>query len=180
MVDKITSDDRVLTSTGDHIARREMLAEHMGELAEPRYYCAGAVRVKKNNPDSIMPSKATAYDAGWDLYSCEEKFVPANGRAMINTGICLEIPRDYAGLIWPRSGLAVKNGIDVFAGVIDAGYRGEVQVCLYNSSEQELAIKKGDRIAQILFQEITRFRLVESDTLSDTDRGEGGFGSSGR
>ena len=68
----------------------------------------------------------------------------------------------------------------MFAGVVDAGYRGELKVCLYNSSEQQLTINKGDRIAQILFQEIPRLRLVKSDTLSDTDRGEGGFGSSGR
>lgn len=180
MVDKITSDDRVLSSNKDHVVRREMLAEHMGELAEPRYYSVGVVNVKKSNSDSIMPTKATAHDAGWDLYACEDRFVPSNSRATINTGICLEIPMNYAGLIWPRSGLAVKNGIDVFAGVVDAGYRGEVKVCLYNSSEQELTINKGDRIAQILFQEIPRLRLLASDELSDTERGDGGFGSSGR
>tara|TARA_B100000131_G_C18028577_1_gene577464 strand:+ start:472 stop:1014 length:543 start_codon:yes stop_codon:yes gene_type:complete len=180
MSNKITSDDRELSSLRDHEVRRDMLAEHMGELAEPRYYSSGTIKVKLENPDAKKPTKATAYDAGWDLYSCEDKFIPARRRVTINTGVCLEIPRDHAGLIWPRSGLAVKSGVDVFAGVVDAGYRGEVKVCLYNSSDQELSIKKGDRIAQILFQEIPRLRLVVSDTLSDTDRGEGGFGSSGR
>ena len=88
------------------------------------------------------------------------------------------------GLIWPRSGLAVKKGIDVFAGVVDSGYRGEVKVCLFNAgsvwSVPSVSIAKGDRIAQILFQPVPSFQLQEVDSLSTTQRGEGGFGSSGQ
>ena len=100
-------------------------------------------------------------------------------RRLVKTAISVAIPEGYVGLIWPRSGLAVKSGVDVFAGVIDSGYRGEVRVCLYNSSETQLDINKGDRIAQILFQEIPRTTIVEVDDLNDSKRGQGGFGSSG-
>ena len=95
-------------------------------------------------------------------------------------GVRLEIPKGYVGLIWPRSGLAVNEGIDVFAGVIDSGYRGVIKVCLYNSSSEGVEIKKDDRIAQILFQEIPAFELEEINDLSDSERKEGGFGSTGK
>ena len=84
------------------------------------------------------------------------------------------------GLIWPRSGLAVKSGIDVFAGVVDAGYRGDVGVCLYNSSERQFEVQAGDRIAQIIFQPVSQFQLLESTSLDDSDRGVDGFGSTGK
>jgi dUTP pyrophosphatase len=94
--------------------------------------------------------------------------------------VSFEIPEGYVGLVWPRSGLSVKRGIDVLAGVIDSGYRGEVRVCLYNTSHDWLEVKEGDRIAQILFQEVPQFQLQEVDILQNSDRGEGGFGSSGK
>lgn len=105
--------------------------------------------------------------------------IESNERTIVKTGIALHIPDRYVGLIWPRSGMAVKYGIDVFAGVIDAGYRGEVGVCLYNSSDKDFYVQKGDRIAQILFQKVSQHNMIEVQSLEDSERGEGGFGSSG-
>ncbi len=95
------------------------------------------------------------------------------------TNIAISIPEGYVGLIWPRSGLAAKNGIDVFAGVIDSGYRGEIKVCLYNSSQINFEINKGDRIAQIIFHKLPQTEMLEVDSLDDSIRGDSGFGSSG-
>jgi dUTP pyrophosphatase len=128
---------------------------------------------------AIQPTKAHKTDAGFDLYSDEDALLKAEGRNIIKTGISLQMPEDIAGLIWPRSGLSVKHGIDVLAGVIDSGYRGEVMVCLYNTSKEDLEIKRGDRIAQIIFQEVPLISLQLSDSLGSSQRGSNGFGSTG-
>ena len=140
----------------------------------------GSVRVCLVGENSKMPTQSNSSDAGWDLYASEDQAIAPLQRGLIKTGISLEIPAGYAGLIWPRSGLSVKNGVDVFAGVVDAGYRGEVGVCLFNSSDTELEINTGDRIAQILFQNIPCFQLTEFSTLSPSERGDSGFGSTGK
>jgi len=103
-----------------------------------------------------------------------------SSRMLVGTSVAIVIPSGSVGLIWPRSGLAVKQGIDIFAGVIDAGYRGEIKVCLFNSSNEDVKITEGDRIAQLLVQKINHVTFKESETLSETFRGEGGFGSSGK
>lgn len=164
------------------------------------------IKVSKLTDDAIVPTKAYESDAGWDLYSSEDTVVVAGKRNTIKTGISFEIPEGWCGLIWPRSGLSVKNGIDVLAGVIDSSYRGEIMVCLHNTSDsnfqiiknkdiqslmydsqvetnpenKDLIIKKGDRIAQILFHKVPEVKMVEDKILSKTKRNEGGFGSSGR
>ncbi len=138
------------------------------------------IKVKKTEGNAIIPTRANQSDAGWDLYCCHSRNLAPNQRALYRTGVSFEIPEGYVGLVWPRSGLSVKRGIDVLAGVIDSGYRGEVRVCLYNTSHDWLEVKEGDRIAQILFQEVPQFQLQEVDTLQNSDRGEGGFGSSGK
>lgn len=127
-----------------------------------------------------LPTKSHRSDAGWDLYTVEGPFelIPGD-RHIFYTGISFEIPEGYVGLIWPRSGMAVKKGIDVLAGVVDAGYRGEVKVCLLNTGDEPCTIRKGDRIAQILFQEVPNFDLEIVSEFSESDRGEGGFGSTG-
>ena len=142
------------------------------------------ISVQRLTESAQVPTRANEHDAGWDLYADEDIVINPNTHRVINTGISLEIPKGMVGLIWPRSGLAVKKGIDVFAGVVDAGYRGEVKVCLFNAgsvwSVPSVSIAKGDRIAQILFQPVPSFQLQEVDSLSITQRGEGGFGSSGQ
>lgn len=127
-----------------------------------------------------VPTKSNRTDAGFDLYADEDKFVFANKRTTIKTGISLEMTDTLAGLIWPRSGLSVKKGIDVLAGVIDSGYRGEIMVCLYNTSDEDVEIKRGDRIAQIIFQEVPVISLQLREQLGSSQRGSNGFGSTGK
>jgi len=167
----------------DEIARIKMLEESRVTSSLPgniKPWNGHPVSVKKLDPEAIVPTKANRSDAGYDLYALEDVEIPAVNHKLIKTGISMAIPAGYVGLIWPRSGLAYKNGLDVFAGVIDAGYRGDVGVILYNSRVgNHYQVKKGDRIAQILFQKVESFDLVEVDDLDDTQRGQGGFGSSG-
>ena len=138
-----------------------------------------SIKCKKLLDSASVPTRAHEHDAGWDLYSSEQSFVISSKRKVVSTSISLAIPDGYVGLIWPRSGLAAKKGIDVFAGVIDSGYRGEIKVCLYNSSGVNFEINKGDRIAQIIFHKIPQTEMLEVDSLGDSIRGDSGFGSSG-
>ena len=138
------------------------------------------IRVQKLDKYARLPSKANESDAGWDLYASDDGVIEPGSKELIGTDIALAIPEGYVGLIWDRSGMAAKKGIHRFAGVIDSGYRGEIKGCLWNSSLEEFyVINKGDRIAQILFQPVPHFSLVEVDDLGLTDRGSGGFGSTG-
>jgi dUTP pyrophosphatase len=132
-----------------------------------------------NNANAQVPTKSHESDAGWDLYSIEDSIIPPKQRKTINTGVILQIPPYMAGLIWPRSGLSVKQGLDVLAGVVDAGYRGEVMVCLYNTSFSSVEIKTGDRIAQIIFQEVPRVSMNVVESLESSQRGDNAFGSTG-
>ena len=137
------------------------------------------IKVKKLSTSAITPTKANEFDAGWDLYASEDAIIDPSKTELISTDISFAIPDGYVGLIWDRSGMAAKRGLHRFAGVIDSGYRGEVKVCLWNSSDKYCVINAGERIAQILFQEAPSFTMVEVNSLEDTDRGTGGFGSSG-
>ena len=138
------------------------------------------VGIKKLSEDAIVPMRANDTDAGWDLYVPHDFLLSHQTRALVPTDIAMAIPTGYVGLIWDRSGVAVKKGVHRFAGVIDSGYRGEVKVCLWNSSEWDVHFRKGERIAQILFQAIPECDLIEVEELNATERGEGGFGSSGK
>ena len=140
------------------------------------------VSVKKIDVDAHIPTKAHKDDAGWDLYSNQNAIVYPGEKTVIKTGIALAIPRGYYGRIAPRSGLAVKNGINVLAGVVDAGYRNEIGVVLINHHmDNQFAIAKGDRIAQIIFERVDPFNLEEVlEFFDNTHRGMGGFGSSGK
>jgi dUTP pyrophosphatase len=137
------------------------------------------VKIQLLNSLAQVPTQANNNDAGWDLYSTVETIISSKQRKTVSTGISLEMPEHMAGLIWPRSGLSVKQGIDVLAGVVDCGYRGEIMVCLYNTSDENVTIHIGDRIAQIIFQEVPRVQLEVHSTLGSSQRGENGFGSSG-
>lgn len=143
-------------------------------------FAGKTIKVKRLEDKAIIPTKPNADDAGWDLYSITSRNLAPKQRVVYRTGISLEIPDGIVGLIWPRSGLSVKHGLDVLAGVVDSGYRGEIQVCLLNTSNMWIEIKEGERIAQILFQEIPKIQLEEVTLLTSSDRGENGFGSSGK
>jgi dUTP pyrophosphatase len=136
------------------------------------------VNVKVEGPGAL-PVYATDGAAGADLRALAETVLEPGARAAVATGVRLQIPAGYVGLIWPRSGLAVRHGIDTLAGVIDSDYRGEVLVVLVNHGAETVRIAAGDRIAQVLFQKVERARMVAADALDATGRGEGGFGSSG-
>ncbi|MEK9629224.1 MAG: dUTP diphosphatase [Nitrospinota bacterium] len=127
-----------------------------------------------------IPQYAHAGDAGADITASEKTVIPPGERLLVATGLRLEIPEGHVGLIWPRSGLAVKKGIDCGAGVIDSHYRGEVKVLLFNHSDSEFPIEPGDRIAQILIQKVERVKFLAADELNETARSEGGFGSTGK
>ena len=127
-----------------------------------------------------VPQYAHDGDAGADLTASEKTVILARDRSLVGTGIRLEIPEGYVGLIWPRSGLAIKKGIDCGAGVIDSCYRGEIKVLLFNHSDTEFQIEPGDRIAQILIQKVSRAQFIPVSKLSETIRSEDGFGSTGK
>ena len=135
--------------------------------------------VRVEGPGAI-PEYATEGAAGADLRASADTVLEPGARAAVATGVRLEIPPGHVGLIWPRSGLAVRHGIDTMAGVIDSDYRGEVLVVLVNHGAETVRIAKGDRIAQVLFQKVERARLAAADTLDATRRGSGGLGSTGR
>ena len=137
--------------------------------------------VKLLSGDSFLPTKNNESDAAFDLYYSGDYIeIPAGTRVSLPTGIAMEIPEGYAGLIWPRSGMSVKQGVDVLAGVVDCGYRGEIVVCLLNTSSSHITIRRGDKVAQMVIQEVPRFVVKQVDELSQSDRGDKGFGSSGR
>lgn len=128
-----------------------------------------------------LPVPATPRSAGLDLKAAEYAIIPAGGRVLIKTGIKLAIPDGFVGLICPRSGLALKHGVTVLnaPGVLDADYRGEVGVILANFGERPFFVEPGDRIAQLLIQPVVRAELVPVEKLSESERGQGGFGSTG-
>lgn len=136
-------------------------------------------RCKKIYHDAQIPKRADKGAAGLDIYSYENIVIPSKNRAAVATGIQIAIPSDCYVRIAPRSGLAFKHGVDTLAGVIDSSYRGEVKVILQNHGFAEFVIYKGDRIAQIIFEKIYTDDFVEVNNLDATDRGEGGFGSTG-
>jgi dUTP pyrophosphatase len=137
------------------------------------------IKFKKTSPNAKTPTKANESDAGYDLYSLKPVNLRPGERQLVPTGIALEMPRkNMVGLIWPRSSLSAKYGIDVLAGVIDSGYTGEIMVCLLNTSTMEVSFAEETKIAQIIFQEHLTFDFQEVESLGTTDRGAKGFGSS--
>ena len=140
------------------------------------------VKVKKLRDEAIIPSYAHDGDACVDLYSLEETVINPLDRKLILTGLSMAIPKGYEGLIRPRSGNALKRGITVLntPGTIDSNYRGEIGVILYNTTRDPIYIHAGDRIAQMTFKEVTQVDFDICDELDETDRGSGGFGSTGR
>ena len=139
--------------------------------------------VARLKPEAVLPSRAHEGDAGLDLYACEAAHIGPGERWSVGTGVAVEIPDGHAGLVLPRSGLAKKHGIALVnaPGLIDSGYRGELRVLLLNTDPAEtFRVEPGDRIAQLVISPITFADPVEAESLADSARGDGGFGSSGR
>ena len=143
---------------------------------------AAELRVQRLDPAARLPVRAHADDAGYDLHALEPVTLAPGARAMVRTGIAIELPAGHAGLVLPRSGLAARHGIALVnaPGLIDAGYRGEVCVLLLNTDrETALELAAGDRIAQLVLVGVHTPEVVEADELALSERGAGGFGSSG-
>ena len=144
-------------------------------------YCAPVERARvevKVQGSGALPAYSSEGAAGADVSAAEDVTLAAGEWASVGTGLRVEIPPGHVGLLWPRSGLAVRHGIDTLAGVIDSDYRGEVRVVLVNHGREPYRIAAGDRIAQLLIQRVERAEFVRS-TVGGSERGTGGFGSTG-
>ncbi|KAL4907525.1 hypothetical protein BDW74DRAFT_176283 [Aspergillus multicolor] len=138
-----------------------------------------ALQVKKLTPTARAPTRGSAFAAGYDLYAAKEIVIPAKGKGLVDTGLAVAVPEGTYGRVAPRSGLASKHFIDVGAGVIDADYRGEVKVLLFNFSDVDFTIKEGDRVAQLVLERIFTPEVAVVEELAESVRGAGGFGSTG-
>jgi dUTP pyrophosphatase len=137
------------------------------------------MKAKKIHKDAKLPSYGHVGDAGLDLFSVMECVLKGGEVRAISTGVQVAIPDGYVGLIWDKSGISLKN-IHRLAGVIDSGYRGEIKVVMTNLSTEAFSIEKGMKIAQMLIQPIVKVKVVDSEVLDETTRGEDGFGSTGK
>ncbi|XP_040580672.1 uncharacterized protein dUTPase [Lepeophtheirus salmonis] len=138
------------------------------------------LKVLKLSENATLPSRGSPLSAGYDLYSAVDlEIEPQGGRALVATDISIAVPEGTYGRVAPRSGLALKKGIDVGAGVVDADYRGPLGVVLFNLGVEPFLVKKGDRIAQLICESIVYPEIKEVDSLESTERGDGGFGSTG-
>lgn len=138
------------------------------------------LKVKKLSPDAILPTYAHSYDAGMDLFSVERVTIQPGEVGKIKSGISFEIPDGYVGLVWDKSGLSMNHKIKTLGGVIDSGYRGESIIGVINLGTEAYTFEKGHKIAQMLIQKIEHLSVVEVESLSESDRGTGGFGSTGK
>lgn len=138
------------------------------------------LKVKLLHPDAQVPKRGSEKAAGYDLYGIETITIPAKASSVVSTGVAMAVPEGHYGRVAARSGLAFKHGIDVGAGVVDADYRGEVKVLLFNFSNEDYTIEKGDRVAQIILEKISILETEVVKDLDETERGVKGFASTGK
>lgn len=138
------------------------------------------LKVKYLVKDTPKLAYAKSGDAAFDLYAAKDVTIAPMERVQVSTGVALEIPEGYAGLIWDKSGLSHKFGLRTLGGVVDAGYRGEIMVGIINLSTESYVFEKGHKVAQMIIQKCEHCAIVEVDGLSSSERGEGGFGSTGK
>lgn len=138
------------------------------------------IKIIKLHPDAKIPQYAHYNDAGMDLFSVEKVKINPGERLQIKTGIAMEIPDGYVGLVWDKSGLSQKFGLKTLGGVVDSGYRGEIMVGMYNLSTEPYVFEVGHKVAQMLIQKVEQPSIVEVEELSDSVRGDNAFGSTGK
>ena len=139
-----------------------------------------SIKVKKLKEDAKLPTHGHPGDAGMDFYSIEEIFFAPREQKRVPTGVAVEIPEGNVGLIWDKSSISFKHGLKVFGGVIDACYRGEIIMCLTNLSDKPFTLEKGHKVAQMIIQKFEHCDIVEVEELSETIRGDGREGSTGK
>ena len=137
------------------------------------------MNVKKLDPQALLPQRAHPTDAGADLFALQRTVLPPHAITQVHTGIAIELPTDTAGIIWGKSSVESK-GIKAMAGLIDASYRGELIVCLYNLNEKEFVFEAGQKVAQLVVLPTLFPSFTQVEELSNTARGQGGFGSTGK
>jgi len=137
------------------------------------------LRFKQLDPRAVLPRRGSALAAGLDIYSIEDLIIEPKQRVMAKTGLAVAIPAGFYGRVAPRSGLAVKNGLDVLAGVIDSDYRGEICCLLYNTGDEVISLPAGSKICQLIVEQIITPEAAWATDLDETARGAGGFGSTG-
>ncbi len=138
------------------------------------------LKVKKLNKDAVIPSFAHAGDAGMDLFALEDTTIPPGEVVRIRSGIAMEIPKGFVGLCWDKSGISMNHKIKLLGGVIDADYRGELLLGVINLGSEPYTFEKGHKVMQLLIQKVEHPEIIEAEELSETARGEGGFGSTGK
>ncbi|CUA76391.1 dUTP pyrophosphatase [Rhizoctonia solani] len=159
--------------------RPNKMANTDAEVAPPPPAPVSHLLIKRLSDKAKLPTRGSALAAGYDLYSAEQKVIPARDKALVDTEISIAVPVGTYGRVAPRSGLASKFMIDTGAGVIDADYRGKVFVLLFNHSDKDFQVEEGDRIAQLIIEKIQTPEVMEVQDLEETLRGAGGFGSTG-
>lgn len=137
------------------------------------------VKFQKISEDATIPCYGHLGDAGLDIFSAENILLKVGARKRVRTGIKMELPKGYAGLVWDKSGIAFNEGVKTMGGVIDSGYRGEILIVLVNLGKNNYEIKKGQKIAQLLIQKIEEAKIKIADIVGETSRGADGFGSTG-
>ncbi|GAA6008911.1 hypothetical protein JCM11491_003832 [Sporobolomyces phaffii] len=160
----------------EHLAKRDK-PDMPSSLPSPA--AVATFLVQRHSDKARIPTRGSALAAGYDLYSSQDQTVPARGQALVGTDISIAIPAGTYGRVAPRSGLGVKHSITTGAGVIDADYRGKVGVLLFNLGDKDFEVKEGDRIAQLILEKIVTPEPQEVPSLDETERGAGGFGSTG-
>ncbi|HEY6803894.1 MAG TPA: dUTP diphosphatase [Pyrinomonadaceae bacterium] len=138
-----------------------------------------SLKFRRLDERAVLPTRGSVFSAGLDLYSIDEMTIPAGRRILARTGIAVAVPVGFYGRVAPRSGLAVKNGLDVLAGVIDADYRGEICCALLNTGDEAIHLPAGSRLCQLIIEQIITPEPQWTEELDETARGAGGFGSTG-
>ncbi|KAI1390295.1 deoxyuridine 5'-triphosphate nucleotidohydrolase [Hypoxylon trugodes] len=172
------------TSPQQPAPKRVKLAANMAEKTEssvavPKLDQSPPLLIKKLSSTAKLPTRGSAFAAGYDLYASQPTTIPSRGKALVETDISIAVPAGTYGRIAPRSGLAAKHFIDTGAGVIDADYRGPVKVLLFNHSDADFEVKEGERVAQLVLERIYTPEVLEVQELEESVRGAGGFGSTG-
>lgn len=149
------------------------------QLDDPERVEPQSLSFKRLDPRAILPTRGSSLAAGLDICSIEDLAIEPKQRALVRTGLAVAIPEGYYGRLAPRSGLATQKGLDTLAGVIDADYRGEIRCLLYNTGDEAIQLPAQSKICQLIIERIITPTAAWADEISETDRGSGGFGSTG-